>query len=330
MQPVPTTTFPSPQPLTSAHPALPHHSAKLNSRARERKLPFQWHLVCGAVAGITDCCIMYPLDVIKIRQQLNRLKAGHNEPRSIAGVSRQLFMEAGVYQFYRGIPVPLAAEPIKRAYKFAANAYLQNLIAGGRKPTAAQATLAGMLTGCTEGLLIAPFDLLKVRMAARNRLHIYSSSVQCAASIWRTEGVDGFLKGASAGVMSQTVRTGSYFGAICVIKDLLWAPKTDNQEILRNIAAGTCAGALVPFLDNPFDVVAARMRNVLPGEHSRLGLNPLVNMVRIAREEGARALYKGFFTRMLRLAPCGAILYVVSEFTEKQIRTFLKYDDDVI
>jgi solute carrier family 25 (mitochondrial 2-oxodicarboxylate transporter), member 21 len=41
----------------------------------------------------------------------------------------------------------------------------------------------------------------------------------------------------------------------------------------------------------------------------------MISLATILREEGARALYKGFVPKVLRLAPGGGVLLLVVEFT---------------
>ena len=36
----------------------------------QKPLPVQWNLLAGAIAGVSEILLMYPLDVIKTRQQL--------------------------------------------------------------------------------------------------------------------------------------------------------------------------------------------------------------------------------------------------------------------
>ncbi len=46
-------------------------------------------------------------------------------------------------------------------------------------------------------------------------------------------------------------------------------------------------------------------------------------MVKIAREEGPAALYKGFVPKVMRLGPGGGILLVVFDFLSGYIRKYV-------
>lgn len=69
-------------------------------------------------------------------------------------------------------------------------------------------------------------------------------------------------------------------------------------------------------INTPFDVVKSRIQ----GTSKVAGVVPKYNwtypsLVIIAREEGIRALYKGFVPKVLRLAPGGGVLLLVVEAT---------------
>jgi solute carrier family 25 2-oxodicarboxylate transporter 21 len=70
--------------------------------------------------------------------------------------------------------------------------------------------------------------------------------------------------------------------------------------------AGTAAGTVGTILNTPFDVAKSRLQNTK-------GASPwtLPTLAQVHRLEGARALYKGFVPKVLRLGPGGGILFLV-------------------
>lgn len=65
-------------------------------------------------------------------------------------------------------------------------------------------------------------------------------------------------------------------------------------------------------------------------EYRQSTTGPTPALVTIAREEGARALWKGFVPKVLRLAPGGGVLLLVVEFTlgtfrKSELRTLCTY-----
>lgn len=71
----------------------------------------------------------------------------------------------------------------------------------------------------------------------------------------------------------------------------------------RNFLAGFLGGSFATIFNTPMDVVKSRLQN-------QKGKNPWAFpvLLQIFREEGFRALYKGFVPRLYRLGPGGGIM----------------------
>lgn len=76
-------------------------------------LPFVYTFASGAIAGCTELLLLYPLDVVKTRQQLNTEKAGMGMMQTF----RSIIAQEGASRLYRGIVPPLMLEAPKRAVK---------------------------------------------------------------------------------------------------------------------------------------------------------------------------------------------------------------------
>jgi solute carrier family 25 2-oxodicarboxylate transporter 21 len=76
-------------------------------------------------------------------------------------------------------------------------------------------------------------------------------------------------------------------------------------------------GTVGTILNTPFDVAKTRIQSqLLVGKYN--WTIPAIGT--IAREEGFKALYKGFVPKVLRLGPGGGILLVVFDFVSSFIR----------
>lgn len=137
-----------------------------------QELPFIWQFSAGAIAGVSEICMMYPLDglstlyiilVIKTRLQLETTRASH----SIFSIIRGIIKNEGVLRLYRGILPPIFVEAPKRATKFAANEQFSRLykqIFKVNNPTMGLALLTGVSAGLTEACIVVPFELVKIRL----------------------------------------------------------------------------------------------------------------------------------------------------------------------
>lgn len=86
---------------------------------------------------------------------------------SIMSTLKTMIKTEGPGSLYRGILPPILVEAPKRATKFAANEQytaIYKKIFGFEKVTQSLSIMTGVSAGLTEAMLIAPFELVKVRM----------------------------------------------------------------------------------------------------------------------------------------------------------------------
>ncbi|CAI4914980.1 ANM_HP_G0068560.mRNA.1.CDS.1 [Saccharomyces cerevisiae] len=96
-----------------------------------RPLPFIYQFTAGAIAGVSELLVMYPLDVVKTRMQLQVTTKGH--PAVVAAKAAvdhytgvmdcltKIVKKEGFSHLYKGITSPILMEAPKRAIKFSGN-----------------------------------------------------------------------------------------------------------------------------------------------------------------------------------------------------------------
>lgn len=320
---------------------MAERSSKTTAVDASRPLPFAWQFTAGAVAGILEIVCMYPLDIVKTRFQLNSSKSSVSSPTGgIWSTLQHIVRQEGWSHLYRGILAPIMVEAPKRATKFAANDFytkqLQSLFrsdTGQPQPAAAQqqkvAVLAGIGAGMSEALVVASFDVVKIRMQDPTKLGVYRSSFHCFQEILAREGVGAFTQGLEATIWRHGAWNGGYFGVIFAVKDWLTDLAQSGQTAVanptvRNLLAGTIGGIVGTVCNTPFDVVKTRIQSQqLRGIDSHATIKyryALPGLVTVVRDEGFFALYKGFLPKVLRLGPGGGILLVVYEAVLSFIR----------
>ncbi|ORY34295.1 organic acid transporter [Naematelia encephala] len=274
-------------------------------------LPFGYTFLSGAIAGCTELLLLYPLDVVKTRQQLHTGKGGVG----MMATFRSIVATEGASRLYRGIVPPLMLEAPKRAVKFGANGYWGNLITsnGQRKNTQLLATLTGCAAGATESVVVTPFELVKIRL--QDKSSTFAGPLDVIRHSLKTSGPLGLYQGMESTFWRHFWWNGGYFGAIFWVKSLL--PKPERGEILNNLAAGTVGGFVGTSLNTPFDVVKTRIQLKGTGEWAYPAL------FKIAKQEGFSGLYKGFAPKVLRLAPGGGVLLLVVEALSTVFRNYL-------
>ncbi|AAW42240.1 hypothetical protein CNBC4680 [Cryptococcus deneoformans B-3501A] len=276
-------------------------------------LPFIYTFASGAIAGCTELLLLYPLDVVKTRQQLDTGKQGAN----MVQVFKNIVAQEGPRRLYRGILPPLMLEAPKRAVKFAANgswgAFFTNN--GQRKNTQAIAILTGCFAGATESVVVTPFELVKIRM--QDKSSTFKGPMDVVKQALAKSGPLGLYQGMESTFWRHWWWNGGYFGAIFAVRNLLPKATSKKQELSNNLIAGTVGGFIGTSLNTPFDVVKSRIQLHGTGEWAYPAL------LKVAKQEGMAGLYKGFAPKVLRLAPGGGVLLLVVEALSTVFRNYL-------
>lgn len=122
--------------------------------------------------------------------------------------------------------------------------------------------------------------------------------------------------GFEATLWRHIVWNAGYFGCIFQVRAQLPKPETSKnpkaQKTVNDLAAGFVGGVVGTTLNTPLDVVKSRIQSVAKVEGVRAKYEwawPSLGVV--AREEGFKALYKGYVAKILRFGPGGGVLLVV-------------------
>ncbi|EGX53306.1 hypothetical protein TWF173_007394 [Orbilia oligospora] len=282
----------------------------------KKPLPFAYSFAAGAVAGVSEILVMYPLDVVKTRIQLQVGGAtGADAYTGTLDCFRKIIKNEGFGRLYRGINAPILMEAPKRATKFAANDYWGNFYRqsfGIEKMNQPLAVLTGASAGVSESFVVVPFELIKIRLQDRASAGKYKGMVDCFVKLVRAEGVLALYNGLESTMWRHMVWNAGYFGIIFQAKALLPKAETKQGQMGNDIIAGALGGTAGTILNTPFDVVKSRIQNTVrvPGQIQKYNW-AVPSLFVVAREEGFAALYKGFLPKVLRLGPGGGILLVV-------------------
>ncbi|KAG0289021.1 hypothetical protein BGZ96_007314 [Linnemannia gamsii] len=298
-------------------------------KAPPKPLPFQWQFVAGAVAGVSEILTMYPLDVVKTRFQLQVGTGGADGYSSIGDCFKKIIKNEGFGTLYRGIIPPIMVEAPKRATKFAANeqyTILYRGILGEDVNKQGLSILTGVSAGITEAFLVVPFELVKIRLQDKANAGKYKGSMDALTKIVRAEGALALFNGLEATLWRHASWNGGYFGCIQGVKSVIPEAETPNGNLARNFVAGAIGGTFATMLNTPFDVVKTRIQNQAKGSVLKYNWT-LPGVAMVYREEGFRALYKGFVPKVLRLGPGGGILLVVFDTVSTLIRKHVLHEN---
>ncbi|KAF5478124.1 mitochondrial adenine nucleotide transporter ADNT1-like [Juglans microcarpa x Juglans regia] len=180
--------------------------------------------------------------------------------------------------------------------------------------------VAGGVAGGVSRTAVAPLERLKILLQVQNPHSIkYNGTVQGLKYIWKTEGIRGLFKGNGTNcariVPNSAVKFFSYEQAS---RGILWLYRQQpgNEEaqltpVLR-LGAGACAGIIAMSATYPMDMVRGRL--TVQTENSPRQYKGIFHALStVLREEGPRALYRGWLPSVIGVIPYVGLNFAVYE-----------------
>lgn len=298
----------------------------------------RWQVVgAGAIAGLVSRFVIAPLDVIKIRLQLQIHSLSdplsHHSARGgpiykgTLGTLKHILREEGLTGLWKG-NVP--AEALYLCYgsvQFltyrSTSAFLQSLsfpataTATGKQhgkerrlPDSLMTFTSGAVAGTAATTITYPLDLLRTRFAAQGPSRVYTSLLSSIAAIAAHEGPQGFFRGLGAAVAQIVPYMGLFFLSYETLKPVAASALPWGSG---DAAAGMAASVVAKTAVFPLDTVRKRLQVQGPTRARYVHRNipeysgVLETVKAILRREGLRGLYRGLTVSLLKAAPTSAV-----------------------
>lgn len=282
------------------------------------------------MAGLISRFVIAPLDVVKIRLQLQSHSL--SDPLSYEHIRGRGPIYKGTISTFKTI---LATEGLTGLWKgnvpaelmyvsysaiqfttYRSTTQLLRRAAGGEHaiPGAVESFIAGASAGAAATAATYPLDLLRTRFAAQgNDDRVYTSLRRAVAQIHRDEGPRGFFRGLAPALGQIVPFMGMFFAAYEALRPPLGA--LDLPFGGGDALAGTLASVVSKTGVFPLDTVRKRIqvqgptraRYVHKNIPDYIGLGTFGTMRSILRTEGIRSLYRGLTVSLLKAAPASAV-----------------------
>ncbi|KAA0189590.1 hypothetical protein HAZT_HAZT001854 [Hyalella azteca] len=277
-------------------------------------------MCAGALAGIFEHIVMYPIDSVKTRMQClaPSPEASYHNVRD--GLSKMITNE-GIWRPVRGVnAVIMGAGPAHALYFSAIEGIKKNIGSKNYINDHAANAAAGCGATLLHDAVMVPADAIKQRLQMYNSP--YSSCFNCAQQLYRTEGIRAFYRSYTTQLMMNLPNHAILLVVYEKMQKLFNPSREYNAPV--HCAAGAVAGAIGAAVTTPLDVCKTLLNTQ---ETSTL------NQIRASRISGVRnALrtiyvmggFKGFFkglqARVLFQMPSTAISWTVYELFKHSLR----------
>ncbi|ETN83217.1 transporter, major facilitator family protein [Necator americanus] len=215
----------------------------------------------GLASGIATRVIIQPLDVLKIRFQLQE------EP--IRG------RNSGKYKI--GSRLPPNSASLRSSADF----------------------VCGGLSGCLAMTAAMPLDVIRTRLVAQSGNAVYRGTTHAILHIWKKEGVSGYFRGWIPSLAQIAPFTGVQFALYNLFIDL-WPRLVEHHDSTGSLISGAMAGTVAKTILYPLDMVRHRLQmNGFErqgfGRTSDYRIGMLRTMVMVIRNESVYGLFKGLW-----------------------------------
>ena len=283
-------------------------------------------LAAGAIAGAIEASVTYPTEFVKTTLQIQ--SKAQNSPQTFHGpldCVKQTLQTKGIPGLYKGLSALVLGTAAKAGIRFLSFEKFKQLLSdqNGRL-SSSKRVIAGLGAGLTEGLLIVtPTETIKTKLIHDaldshpkynglihgNLLFSYHLGTRL---IIKEEGLAGIYRGVSAVVLRQGANSAVRLTSYDLIKEKIVNQYYKNQLLpwYMSFAAGSTAGIITVYCTMPLDVLKTRMQSL---DAKKLYRNSFHCFIRIIREDGILALWKGTTPRLGRLIFSGGIVFTVYE-----------------
>jgi solute carrier family 25 thiamine pyrophosphate transporter 19 len=306
--------------------AAPEPRARARARARLSSLG---ESVAGGAAGVAARCAVAPLDVLKIRFQLQATpRGGVAEYTGLLAAAARIAREEGPRALWRGNLVGLALWGAFAAAQFPVFAAARRAALRAGASADAATAAAGAAAGGAATAVTYPLDWARTALAARRAAPRGGADLAALARAARAGPFAGLGAALAAVVPGSAVAFGLRDAA-------LRAAGGERAPAGAAAAAGAVAGAAAKLATFPLDTVKKRLQVAgLPLAAAPRAYAGVAGALRaIVRDEGAAALYKGLTPALAKAALSSALIFGAYDAASAALRAhggadFVDAEDD--
>ncbi|KAJ0085114.1 hypothetical protein Patl1_08636 [Pistacia atlantica] len=307
----------------------------------------------GGIASIVAGCSTHPLDLLKVRMQLQGenlpdlcslrpalafqsssatvIPSQPQPPRvGLVSVGMRIVQSEGVAALFSGVSATVLRQTLYSTTRMGLyDVFKQKWTdKDTNNMPLTRKIAAGLIAGGIGAAVGNPADVAMVRMQADGRLppaqrRNYTSVIDAVTRMSKQEGVTSLWRGSSLTVNRAMIVTASQLASYDQIKEMILEKEVMSDGLGTHVTASFAAGFVAAIASNPIDVIKTRVMNM----KVEVGMKPAYSgaidcALKTVRAEGPMALYKGFIPTISRQGPFTVVLFVTLEQVRKLLKEF--------
>jgi len=303
------------------------------------QVSYKWTAVSGVLSGMMTRFLCQPLDVLKIRFQLQHeplLPSQTNYYWNMRQACMRIFHEESIRALWKGhVPAQLLSGVYGLAqfgsFEILTKAVHLNVTDKGGMFVH---FICGSISGGIATLVSMPCDTIRTRLVGQGEPKIYNGPVHAMITMIKTEGYSSLFKGFLPNVIQIMPHAGIQFAAFHAFTELYWM--TSNKERERKLPGtgslifGSAAGLISKVAIYPLDLSKKRLQ-VQGFDKARIPFGKVVHYTglydclrRTLIEEGISGVYKGLTPSLIKATVTTGLTFMfyeelISIFTELRL-----------
>lgn len=268
------------------------------------------NLTAGALAGIFEHTVTFPLDSLKTRLQNASTSTPSTAPQNTLA---QEIRATGFRRLWRGVwSVVIGAGPAHAIY-FASYEQTKKMLV---RPEQSQQTKS-VLLGCSGAIatvlsdaVMTPFDVIKQRL----QLNQHSGLVSCVRSVVQREGLRALYLSYPTTLLLNVPFHSIQFPCYELVQDTI--NPGGEYSPLKHCLSGAVAGGVAAAATTPIDTLKTLLqtRGILDPSESRKITGTLSAAKFIVAKRGYSGLWAGMTPRILAHMPATAACWTIYEY----------------
>jgi solute carrier family 25 oxoglutarate transporter 11 len=259
----------------------------------------------AGLGGASGWLFIHPMDVLKVRMQINEHAGGRLTARSaVSGIVGK----EGFRGLYSGLSAAMARQLSYTTTRIGLYDVFREMAApgsagaGAPAPSVMTKMLCGISAGAIAATLCCPVEVALVRMQADGAADPalrrgYRNVVHAIATVAKDEGLSVLWRGVRPTVARGMIVSMTQLATYDQAKESLQATGVfaPGFNVKLNLAASICSGFVYCAASLPMDITKTRMQNQRPLADGTMAYRSIPQTIlAVARNESVFALWKGF------------------------------------